>query len=123
MPTSEIEKKKRAVFDGMAPKRQERILKNGYENWDPFAPPKDPIDIRKDISGQTAAELVAQFISSSSNGCASSHAYAKGALEICLGIINSDDRCMGMYDFSCWYTDLVRPLKKGNEDDVESPNN
>ena len=44
----EAEKRKRAVFESMSPRRQKHILKKGYEKWDPFAEPKDPIDIRKD---------------------------------------------------------------------------
>ncbi len=40
--TSEEEKKKKEVFEGMSPRRQQRILKKGYDKWDPFLAPKEP---------------------------------------------------------------------------------
>ena len=36
-----------------------------------------------------------------------SNAYGRGVVEICLGIINEDDRFWGMYEFACWYRDLL----------------
>jgi hypothetical protein len=42
----EAEKRKRAVFESMSPRRQKHILKKGYDKWDPFEEPKDPIDIK-----------------------------------------------------------------------------
>ena len=62
----EAEKRKRAVFDSMSPRRQKHILKKGYEQWDPFEEPKDPIDIRKDKSRRTTQQLVREFIQSQS---------------------------------------------------------
>ena len=51
--------KKKAVFDAMSPRRQKHILnKVGYDNWDPFEKPKDPIDIRTDKSKRTSQRLV-----------------------------------------------------------------
>ena len=41
-PDNEYEVKKRAIFDGMSKRGQQRILRLGYENWDPFQEPKDP---------------------------------------------------------------------------------
>ena len=42
MPTPEEEKKKRELFEAMSPRRQQRILKKGYDRWDPFQMPKEP---------------------------------------------------------------------------------
>jgi len=65
----EAEKRKRAVFDNMSPRRQKHILKKGYDKWDPFEEPKDPIDIRKDKTKRTTQTLVREFLQSrSSNG-------------------------------------------------------
>ena len=44
----EEEKRKRAILESMSPRRRKHILKKGYDRWDPFEMPKDPIDIRKD---------------------------------------------------------------------------
>ena len=54
----EIEKLKRAIFDRMAPRRQKQVLKRGYEKWDPFIKPKDPIDIRRDQTKRTTHRLI-----------------------------------------------------------------
>lgn len=102
----EIEMRKKAVFDGMSPRRQKHVLKRGYEKWDPFAEPKDPIDIRKDKTRRTTQMLVREFLQSLS-GQGYSNAYGRGVLEIALGLINDDERFKGMYEFSCWYRDLL----------------
>ena len=109
---AEVERRKKAVFDNMSPRRQKHILKKGYEKWDPFEEPKDPIDIRKDKTRRTTQMLVREFLQlRGSEGY--SNAYGRGVLEIALGIVNQDDRFLAMYDFSCWYRDLLS--KEGYE--------
>ena len=99
--------RKKAIFDAMSSRRQRHILKRGYDKWDPFQEPKDPIDIRKDKSKRTTHMLVQEFLhSKKAEGC--SPAYSRGVLEISMGIVNDDDRFLGMYEFSCWYRDLLR---------------
>lgn len=104
----EIERRKKAVFDSMSPRRQKHILnKIGYDKWDPFQEPKDPIDIRKDKTKRTTQMLVREFLQSrESEGY--SNAYGRGVLEMALGIINEEERFIGMYEFACWYRDLLR---------------
>ncbi len=98
--------RKKAVFDSMAPRRQKHILKRGYDRWDPFEEPKDPIDIRRDPSKRTTHMLVEEFLQTKTRkDC--SNAYRSGVLEIALGLINHDDRYKAMYEFSCWYRDLL----------------
>jgi hypothetical protein len=106
----EVERRKKAVFDSMAPRRQKHILKKGYDKWDPFEEPKEPIDIRKDKTRRTTQDLVREFLQTHSAE-AQSNAYNRGVLEIALGLVNGDDRFRGMYDFSCWYRDLL--VKEG----------
>jgi len=107
----EIEQRKRAVFEAMSPRRQKHILKRGYEKWDPFQEPKDPIEIRRDKTRRTTHMLVHEFLQSRPEEPSSS--FSRGALEMALGIINDDEHCLGMYAFSCWYRDLLR--KEGLE--------
>jgi hypothetical protein len=103
----EIKKRKKAIFDSMSPRRQKHILKSGYDNWDPFEEPKDPIDIRTEKTKRTSQMLVREFLQSRpANGY--SNAYGRGVLEICLGIVNNDERFIAMYEFSCWYRDLLK---------------
>ncbi len=108
----EEEKRKRAIFESMSPRRQKHILKKGYEKWNPFLEPKDPIDIRKDKTKRTTQQLVREFLQTkSSEDC--SNAYGGGVFEMCLGIVNDDDKYKGMLEFSIWYQELLK--REGNE--------
>ena len=92
----------------MSSRRQKHILKKlGYDKWDPFEEPKDPIDIRKDKSRRTTQQLVREFLQSRSSE-EYSNSYGRGALEMALGIINNEDRFIGMYDFAIWHRDLLK---------------
>lgn len=103
----EAERRKRAVFENMSARRQKHILGKGYEKWDPFEEPKDPIDIRKDPSKRTTHQLVREFLQSRS-GEAGNNAFNRGVLEMALGIVNGEDRFRGMYEFACWHRDLLK---------------
>ena len=108
----EVEKRKRAVFESMSPRRQKHILKKGYDKWDPFEEPKDPIDIRKDKTKRTTQMLVREFLQSRSSEDYS-NAYGRGVLEMALGIVNNDDYFKGVFEFGCWYRELLE--KEGRE--------
>jgi len=108
----EAERRKRAVFDGMSPRRQQHILKRGYDVWDPFEEPKDPIDIRKDKSQRTTQMLVREFLQTRP-GETQNNSYNRGVLEMALGIVNREDRFRGMFEFACWYRELLK--KEGLE--------
>jgi hypothetical protein len=101
------EKRKRAIFESMSPRRQKHILKRGYDKWDPFEAPKDPIDIRKDKTKRTSQMLVREFLQTR-DGESYSNEYGRGVLEICMGMVNEEDRFRAMYDFSLWYHDLLK---------------
>ncbi|MCJ7618056.1 MAG: hypothetical protein MUO43_16120, partial [Desulfobacterales bacterium] len=58
----EEEKRKRAILDNMSPRNRKYILKKGYDKWDPFQEPKDPIDIRKDKTKRTSQMLIREFL-------------------------------------------------------------
>jgi hypothetical protein len=108
----EEEKRKRAIFESMSPRRQKHILKKGYEKWNPFLEPKDPIDIRKDKTKRTTQQLVREFLQTKSSEDYS-NAYGGGVFEMCLGIVNDDDKYKGMLEFSIWYQELLK--REGNE--------
>ncbi len=102
----EIKVRKQAIFDAMGQRGQKQILKVGYDKWDPFQEPKDPIDMRQDKSKRTSQMLIREFL------CQISHedysnSYAQGSLEMCLGIINEDEKIRGMFEFACWYKSLL----------------
>ncbi len=102
--------RKKMIFEAMSPRRQKHILKRGYEKWNPFSEPKDPVDMRMDKTKRTSQMLLRDFMESidlDEHG----NDYKKGAFEICLGIINEDEKFIGMFDFACWYSE---ELKKRN---------
>jgi len=106
----ETARRKKFIFESMSPRRQKHILKKGYDKWNPFQEPKDPIDIRKDKTKRTSQELIRAFLRSRTFE-EYSNAYGNGVNEICMGIINDDDRYLAMFEFSCWYNELL--VKEG----------
>ena len=100
------ESRKRAIFESMSERSQKRILKKGYDDWNPFEEPKDPIEIRRDPTKRTSQQLVREFLQSRPlEGY--SNAYGRGVLEMCLGIINNDERYLAMLEFAAWYNALL----------------
>ena len=102
----EKEKHKRAIFEAMSPRRKKFIEKIGYDKWDPFQEPKDPIDIRREQTKRTTKQLVREFLATKAHE-EYSNAYGRGVLELALGIVNNDDRFKAMFEFSCWYRELL----------------
>jgi hypothetical protein len=37
-----------------------------------------------------------------------SNTYGRGVLDMCIGIINNDERYKAMLDFAIWYNDLLQ---------------
>ncbi len=103
--------RKKAIFDSMSPRRQKHIMKRGYDRWDPFEEPKDPIDIRRDKTNRTTQQLVREFLQNCGHD-KYSNAYGRGVLEMALGIINNDDRFIGMYEFASWYQRQLKKVEK-----------
>lgn len=107
MEKEELERKK-AIFDSMSPRRKKHIEeKIGFDKWDPFQEPKDPIEIRKDKTKRTSKALFQKFTQESELENYS-NSYGQGVLEMCIGLINDDEKVRGMYEFSVWYHDLLQ---------------
>lgn len=114
-PYDDAQVRKKAIFDSMSPRRQKQILKRGYERWDPFILPNDPIDIRKDRTNRTSQSLIREFMQTVDPEKYNNE-YGKGAFELCLGIINQDDRYLGMFDFAQWYAGVIRNADAGSSE-------
>jgi hypothetical protein len=124
--TPEEEKKKRELFDGMSLKSQQRILKRGYDNWDPFMMPKEPLGykLKQEAKGErvrvdSGHDLYERFFAERRIAGYSAE-YVKGVLEISQGLYRGIDRYQGMFDFSCWY-EVWRKRKAQEEGDSDSP--
>ncbi len=105
--TPEQEDTKRVMYEQLNPRRKRFIDKIGYDKWDPFPEPFDPIDIRRDVSQRTLQDLVREFLRMRGQEMKVSTAYSKGAFDMAMGIMSRDDRHRGMYDFCVWYTNLL----------------
>jgi hypothetical protein len=109
MPSSipEREEKKKAIFDQMSLRQQKVVLKKGYERWDPFMEPNDPIDLRQGKMKATATELTKAFLRTCSQETYSNH-FGQGVWEICLGLVNEDEKYRGMYEFVVWHAQQLK---------------
>ena len=106
--TSEEEKKKKELFESMSPRRQQRILKKGYDKWDPFLAPKEPPFFNQEERKRVreAALSLEEFLLQKSREQGQDgrlhSAYVQGAREICFGLSKGEERCQGMRDLCMW---------------------
>jgi len=115
MPPSpeELAVAKREIFEKLKPRRRKFIEKIGYDAWDPFQEPMDPLDLREDASRRTGHQLVTEFLTTAPGA---SQEFAKGAWELCLGVMNGSERHRGMYAFCKWYKELM--VREGLDADL-----
>ncbi len=90
--TPEEEASKRQMYESLKPRGRKWVDRIGYDKWDPFQKPNDPLDIRQDVTKRTTQQLVREFLQ------------AKAAL----GIVNHDETMLGTFDFCLWYADLLK---------------
>ncbi|MDL2272901.1 hypothetical protein LJC23_07735 [Desulfovibrio sp. OttesenSCG-928-I05] len=98
--------RKRAIYETMSPRGKRFVDKLGFDAWDPFQEPKDPLDIRTDVTRRTTQQLVRLFLQSR-NGPVD-NAYSQGVLDCALGLVNKDEKFRGVYEFCLWYNELLR---------------
>ena len=96
---------KRLFYERMSPRRRRFVDRIGYDNWDPFEAPKEPMDIRKDVSQRTAQQLVQEFLRSVSQELHGGE-YARGATDCAMGIVARQEKYQGVLDFCVWYHEL-----------------
>lgn len=109
---SDGQARKRAMYEAMNPRGKKYVDKIGYEVWDPFQEPKDPLDIRTDVTKHTTQQLVRLFLQEHAPEGAG-NLYGQGALECALGIVNRDEKTRGMFEFCIWYERLLRREQAG----------
>ena len=99
--SEERELRKKAIFDGMAKRGRERVLKIGYENWDPFEMPKDPRERIFGSASVKAGALVQEYYRSA-GGKEESVAVHRELFELCLGLLQGQSRAKTLVDFCAW---------------------
>jgi hypothetical protein len=60
--TEEHEVQKKAIYDTMSPRRRKFVDRIGYDRWNPFAEPKEPIEWRTDGTRRTTQQLVREYL-------------------------------------------------------------
>ncbi|MEN6441487.1 MAG: hypothetical protein ABFD97_23225 [Syntrophobacter sp.] len=98
----EYERKKKAIFDTMGKRGRERILRIGYENWEPFEEPKDPRERIFGSASLKASALVQRFYQSAGQR-EESVAMHRELFELCRGFLQGESRSKTIFDFCAWY--------------------
>jgi hypothetical protein len=105
----EYERLKRDLYEKISPRRRKFIDRMGYENWEPWAEPFHPADIRKDnITSKTAKDLVLEFLASRPEEEKNDPGYARPVKELAMGIVNKDERYRPVFEFCLWYLEQLR---------------
>jgi hypothetical protein len=97
----EEEAKKRELFEAMSPRRQAKIMKKGYDYWDPFQEPRDPRDQSPSAHSPQSALLLREFVTEAAKEDYE-NSYIRGAWEVCQGLNEEDPKYRGIYDFCVW---------------------
>lgn len=105
----EYELKKKAIFDSMSLRGRERILKIGYENWEPFPMPKDPRERIFGGASQKARGLVQEF-SRSHEGMEGAASLQKELFELARGLIQDEARAKTVIEFSAWLRERMKEV-------------
>ncbi|WP_084146908.1 hypothetical protein [Maridesulfovibrio zosterae] len=101
----QIEEQKKLMYDKLSPRRRRFVDKIGYDEWDPFQLPFDPIDLRQDITGRTSQQLCEEFIREVKAGRNSE--YAQAAAEFGVMLVMNFEKVRPVFDFCVWYHDLL----------------
>jgi len=105
--TREEDEQKRLYYERMSPRRRRFVDRIGFENWDPFEAPKEPMDIRTDATQRTVQDLVRDFLQSVSLDMRGGE-YARGATECAMGLVARQEKYLGILDFCVWYHETLQ---------------
>lgn len=101
----EIEVRKKAMYEKMSPRRRKFVDRIGYENWDPFAAPFDPIDIRTDRTGHTVHQLTHRYLKEL--GKQANKEYADAVNEFNVTLVMNFEKVRPVFEYCLWYAKLL----------------
>lgn len=93
---------KRQIYENLSSRARKYVDKIGFEAWDPFQQPNDPFDLRRFTTEKTARAMAMGFLQQRKEEHYSNN-YAKAVLDMCLGLVEKDERYTAMYEFCRWY--------------------
>jgi hypothetical protein len=100
--TEEQGNQKRQIYESLSARAKKYVDKIGFVAWDPFQQPNDPIDLRKHTTDRTARAMAMSFLQQRQEEQYSND-YARAVLDICMGLMDNNERYLAMYEFCCWY--------------------
>lgn len=98
----ERDAQKRKIYESLSARARKFVDKVGYEDWDPFQQPNDPFDLRRFTTDRTARAMAMSFLQQRKDEHYSNN-YARAVLDICMGLVDKDERYVAMYEFCRWY--------------------
>ncbi|WP_432738875.1 hypothetical protein [Maridesulfovibrio sp. FT414] len=93
------------MYEKLSPRRRRFVDRIGYEEWDPFQKPFDPIDLREDITGRTSQKLCEEFIREVK--ASRNSEYAQAAAEFGVMLVMNFEKVRPIFDFCVWYNELL----------------
>ncbi len=102
----QVEEQKRMMYEGMSPRRRRFVDRIGYENWDPYQAPFDPIDIRTDRTGHTNHQLLHKYFKTL--GYIPDPDYMQTLSEFMVLLVMNVEKVRPILEFSDWYNALLK---------------
>jgi len=119
--TEDQEVLKRHIYETLQPRRRKYIDRIGYDTWDPFQKPNEPMELRMDVSKRTTQQLVRGFLQSIDAERNVGNDFSKGALDCALGLVNRDEKYQGIFEFCMWYYEILKEEGLINEGTIRRP--
>ncbi|MDR3176106.1 MAG: hypothetical protein LBU06_06195 [Desulfovibrio sp.] len=101
---------KRCIYERLSPRRRKFVDRLGYADWNPFAPPKEPPDLRGEDAG-LAARRLAQAFFCEQNKEAEFGADRRAVEEFAMGLAGGQGKYRAVLEFCLWYGRLD-PVRK-----------
>lgn len=102
----QLEEQKRMMYEGMSPRRRRFVDRIGYENWNPYQEPFDPIDIRTDALGLTTHELLNKYFRTLP--ATPDPDYMQTLSEFMVMLVMNIEKVRPILEFSDWYNEQLR---------------
>jgi len=102
----EMEERKRYMYEKMSKRRRKFVDRVGYENWEPFAAPFDPIDLRQEMSGLTSDQLTRMFVRDS--GKDGNQEYIDAVNEFNVMLVMNFEKVRPVYEYCLWYAEHLK---------------
>lgn len=97
----QVEEQKRAMYERLSPRRRRFVDRIGYENWDPYQAPFDPIDIRTDALGLTTHGLLSRYLATLP--APPDPDYKQTLSEFMVLLVMNVEKVRPILEFSDWY--------------------